>query len=31
MKVGGKSYDTAETQEVPQSGPLYQIKEINII
>ena len=30
MKVGGKSYVIAETQQVPQSGPLNQIKRINI-
>ena len=31
MRVGGKSYVTVETQQVPQSGPLNQIKGINII
>ena len=31
MRVGGKSYVTAETQEVAQSGPLNQIKGINVI
>ena len=30
MKVGGKSFVIAETQQVPQSGPLDQIKGINI-
>ena len=29
-KVGGKSYVIAETQQVPQSGPLNQINGINI-
>ena len=31
MRVGGKSYVIAETLQVPQSGPLNQIKGINII
>ena len=31
MRVGGKSYVTAETEQVPQSGPPNQIKGINII
>ena len=31
MRVGGKSYVTTETQQVPQSGPLNQVKGINII
>ena len=30
MRVGGKSYVIAETQQVPQSGSLNQIKGINI-
>ena len=30
MRVGGKCYVIAETQQVPQSGPLNQIKGINI-
>ena len=30
MRVGGKNYVTGETQQDPQSGPLNQIKEINI-
>ena len=28
-KLGGISYVIAETQQVPQSGPLNQIKGIN--
>ena len=31
MRVGGKSYVTAETEQVPQLGPPNQIKGINII
>ena len=30
MRVGGKSYVIVETQQVPQSEPLNQIKGINI-
>ena len=30
MNIGRKSYIIAETQQVPQSGPLNQIKGINI-
>ena len=30
MRVGGASYVIAETQQVPQSGPLNQIKGINV-
>ena len=31
MRVGGKSYVSAEKQQVPHLGPLNQIKGINII
>ena len=30
MRVGGASYVIAETQQGPQSGPLNQIKGINV-
>ena len=30
MRVGGKRYVIAETQQVPQSGPLNPVKGINI-
>ena len=30
MRLGGKSYVIAETQQVPQPVPLNQIKGINI-
>ena len=30
MRVGGKSYVIVETQQVPQSDTLNQIKGINI-
>lgn len=30
MRVGGASYVIAETQQAPQSGPLNQIKGINV-